>query len=1090
VGTAQHSSQHSSQHASQHARIRLLVVSTAVLALPFVWIGAQALGRPGVEPLVPIAIFIATVGLSLRPIKIHPDAELSPSDVALLAAIVVLPAGAVVPIAAAGRLVVDVIKGKRPEQIIRNAGTVAIDTGIASLVYTLLTERGAATMGLTASIPAAVAAVLALVFVDIAQLYLLLTVLRAPMADHGFRWFVRTSRAQLLWGFAAVIAIEIIRIEPWFLVPGLPLFVIGYLDIRARFIAERRARLLATLVEVGHAVGMSLDPTLVFRAVYEQVRAVLECDAFFVGIVDQRRRVMTYRYLVEGSRELPATEIPLDNTLGGICVDRNTPILLRDVEREMGDYGLVRSAWGTIAERSIMVAPLRIPGSVIGAISVQSVKLRAYDEGDLELLGAIANEAAIATQRADLHERTTALSRRLFELHQIGVQLSSQRTLPELAKLVADSVVTTVGARVAAVYLDHGGDSLEHVGSSGDDPPGQRTIPRSPAIVAALAQGRGIEIPDASHAPEAMRDQLQQYGHGALFMQPLRAAGESTGILFITWSEPHEFTEDERELIGVIAGMGAAAIRSMRLYLELDDAYLATVSTLTAMIQARDGYREDHQRRIAADAVALGGRLGLGEDALRDLRYAALFHSLGKIAVPTMILSKSGPLTPEERRVVQEHPILGARILESIAFLRGVVPIVRHANERWDGSGYPSGQRGTDIPLAARVLQIAIGYEAMLADRPYRKALRPEAAVAELRELSGAWYDPDIVREFVLMVEARGAIAAAEVEVGAAARELSILAEITPEFHTLLDMQQLLARILAILERHLPGSSLTILLREDPTGDLVVRAAAGRPLERAGPDRLAAGRGISGWAIEHREAQIIDDVRSDPRYVGDASVRSEMVVPLLSSGRAIGILLVSHPSAGVFGQRDLTLLQAVAAQIAAAIDVADLHERLKRAANTDALTGIHNFGYFYDRLDEEVARADRHGQPLAVAYFDIDELKKVNDTYGHLAGDAVLRTLGSVIGERVRTEDIPARYGGDEFAIVMPETTRETAEVVVARLMDELDQTPVELPDGSILRMPPRSWGIASYPLDGKTAKALVENADTRAYARKRARSS
>jgi diguanylate cyclase (GGDEF)-like protein len=178
----------------------------------------------------------------------------------------------------------------------------------------------------------------------------------------------------------------------------------------------------------------------------------------------------------------------------------------------------------------------------------------------------------------------------------------------------------------------------------------------------------------------------------------------------------------------------------------------------------------------------------------------------------------------------------------------------------------------------------------------------------------------------------------------------------------------------------------------------------------------------------------------------------------------------------------------VAAQIAAAIDVAELHERLKRAANTDALTGIHNYGYFYDRLEEEVARAERRSATLAVAYFDIDGLKRVNDTYGHLAGDAVLRTLGGLIGRRVRTEDIPARYGGDEFAIVMPDTPREEAERVVQRLMDELDHSQVELPDGGTIRMPARSWGISTYPLDGKTAKALVDNADTRAYARKRAR--
>src|SRR6202022_2145808 len=145
---------------------------------------------------------------------------------------------------------------------------------------------------------------------------------------------------------------------------------------------------------------------------------------------------------------------------------------------------------------------------------------------------------------------------------------------------------------------------------------------------------------------------------------------------------------------------------------------------------------EDHQRRIAADAIALGQRLGLDDDALRDLRYASLFHSLGKIGVPATILAKSGPLTPEERKIVQEHPLLGARILESIEFLRTVVPVVRHANERWDGTGYPAGLIGEASPLAARILSVAIGYEAMLADRPYRRALRPEAALAELRLLS------------------------------------------------------------------------------------------------------------------------------------------------------------------------------------------------------------------------------------------------------------------------------------------------------------------------------------------------------------------
>ena len=1067
----------------------VLVAATAVGSVPFLVIGAGGLSA-GVSPAWLIAaLYAATVVLAFRPIRIHPDADLSPSDVAILAAVILLPPGGAAVVAAAARLTNDMIARKRTEQIVRNAGAVGISSGMASLVYAIaLRQTGA--LGVEGSIPAAGLAIVTLVAADLAQLYLLLVALRAQMLDRGLRWVVRTARAQLLWGLAGVITIEVILVEPLFLIPGIPLFIFGYLDIRARFVAERRARLLATLVEVGHAVGMSLDTTEVFRAVYRQVRMVLEADAFYVALVDPPRAVISYRFLVDGDRELPPVDKPAPNTLVGVVVERDQALLLRDIEHDFPKLGISRTAWGTIQERSILVTPLRIRGRVVGALSVQSVKAKAYDAGDLELLGAIANEAAIAIERADLYERTSALSARLFELHRTGVALSSQRDLDTLVELLARSVVGTIGATAAWVYLDEGGESMTFAGADDDRAVAIRSIPKDGTILGDMTESaRAVEVPDASLAPDPLRGMLLERGYQALYLQPLRAADTSIGVVIVTWKNAHVFNDEERELMGVLAGMGATAVRSLRLYRELDDAYLSTVSKLTAMIQARDGYHEDHQRRVAADAVSLGRRLGFDDRSLRDLRYGSLFHSLGKIGVPATILSKSGPLTPEERKMVQEHPLLGARILESIQFLRDVIPLVRHANERWDGSGYPAGLAGEAIPLGARVLAVAISYEAMLADRPYRKAVPPEAALAELRGLSGKWYDPRVVEEFATMVEARGAVAAAEEEVGAASRELAILAEITPEFHTLLDMHQLLARILAILERHMAGSSFTIMLLEEPTGDLVVRAAAGRTTGLAGPMRVPKGRGLSGWVIEHGEAQIVDDVRTDPRYVGDPTVRSEMVVPLLSSGRAIGVLVVSHSSIGVFGQRDLTLLQAVAAQIAAAIDVAELHERLKRAANTDALTGIHNYGYFYDRLEEEVSRAERHGTPLAVAYFDIDELKRINDTYGHLAGDAVLRELGETIGHRVRTEDIPARYGGDEFAIVMPETPRDEAEKVVQRLMDELDACEVELPDATRIKMPPRSWGIASYPLDGKTAKALVENADTRAYARKRTRS-
>src|SRR3989442_6820959 len=140
----------------------------------------------------------------------------------------------------------------------------------------------------------------------------------------------------------------------------------------------------------------------------------------------------------------------------------------------------------------------------------------------------------------------------------------------------------------------------------------------------------------------------------------------------------------------------------------------------------------------------------------------------------------------------------------------------------------------------------------------------------------------------------------------------------------------------------------------------------------------------------------------------------------------------------------------------------------KKAANTDALTGIHNYRYFYDRLEEEVARAERRGAPLTLAFFDIDDLKVVNDTYGHLVGNEVLRTLGQTISKHVRLEDVPARYGGDEFAIVMPDTPREEAEKVVARLLEGIDQIEIAPPARGASKKATRPRGGAPDPPAGR----------------------
>jgi HD-GYP domain-containing protein (c-di-GMP phosphodiesterase class II) len=139
----------------------------------------------------------------------------------------------------------------------------------------------------------------------------------------------------------------------------------------------------------------------------------------------------------------------------------------------------------------------------------------------------------------------------------------------------------------------------------------------------------------------------------------------------------------------------------------------------------------------------------MSSDELRDLRYAAAFHDIGKVTVPDQILRKPGPLTEAERRAVERHPEAAAEILAEVDFLSGVLPIVRHAHEHWDGSGYPDRLAGDRIPLGARVLLVCDAHDAMTADRPYRRALAPDAARAEIQSRAGSQFDSRVTTVFL-----------------------------------------------------------------------------------------------------------------------------------------------------------------------------------------------------------------------------------------------------------------------------------------------------------------------------------------------------
>jgi HD-GYP domain-containing protein (c-di-GMP phosphodiesterase class II) len=180
-------------------------------------------------------------------------------------------------------------------------------------------------------------------------------------------------------------------------------------------------------------------------------------------------------------------------------------------------------------------------------------------------------------------------------------------------------------------------------------------------------------------------------------------------------------------------------------YKRLQNTYLETLDSLALAVEGRDGMTAGHSHRVAHYAAILGEALGLRTQARRDLQYGSLLHDIGKIGIPDAILNKPGKLTDEEWQVMRRHPELGARMVGGVEFLRPALPIILAHHERWDGRGYPHGLKAAEIPLGARIFQVADTLDAIVSDRPYRRGAPLDEALAEIRRHAGLQFDPAIV---------------------------------------------------------------------------------------------------------------------------------------------------------------------------------------------------------------------------------------------------------------------------------------------------------------------------------------------------------
>lgn len=546
----------------------------------------------------------------------------------------------------------------------------------------------------------------------------------------------------------------------------------------------------------------------------------------------------------------------------------------------------------------------------------------------------------------------------------------------------------------------------------------------------------------------------------------------------------------------------------------LSELYLSTVHSLVAAIDAKDRYTRHHSSRVQQYAIIIGEQMGLSQDLMEALRTGGLLHDVGKLGVPDFILSKPGSLTPEELRRVQEHPVLGYDILKPLPFPWDVLPVVRSHHERYDGKGYPDGLAGEEIPLVARVLAVADVYDAVTSERPYRKAWSHEKAVAYIRDAAGTQFDPQVVEAFlqaqqrIRQVKQDAPLAepsasssngntATNGEKGLRIHALEHITHAHQEVFALYEITQVMGNTLSLDEtihlilqklQHIVGSSCCALfLIDQHKNELSAHDAVGPHAETVRLMRLPIGEGITGQVVEQRQSMLSENAAQDFKNLEAEKCppfQSLMSAPLIHKGEVLGALTCYHEQPKAFARDVVQLLPVFANYAALALHNALTLEHTRQSALTDSLTGLPNSRYLFMCLEQEIERALRNQQPLSLLVIDLNEFKVINDTYGHLAGDQVLKEFGCLLRELGRSYDTVVRYAGDEYFVLLPNTDAHDARAWAMRLHEAIRRYNWVIRPGHPIRVT-ASVGAATFPLEAKDMQDLIQLADERMYAAK-----
>jgi diguanylate cyclase (GGDEF)-like protein/putative nucleotidyltransferase with HDIG domain len=503
---------------------------------------------------------------------------------------------------------------------------------------------------------------------------------------------------------------------------------------------------LSRLMDVSK-IGQTIADELRLLIDYHNCRVLLRDDDDLVPIAFRGS-------LLSAERRSPAEIFPTKVGRGvtGRVAETGEPLLVGDAAH--CEYAEQIAGTADI-EESLLAVPLTFGSRVTGVIVISKLGLDQFDGEHLRVLEVLAGQASVALENARLYESQRREAESATALLEFTREVSDAQRIAEVADRVVTASAHILSSPDASLWLQEPTTGelvrLAHWSQEDDQDDSSRAVP-SAKLGPWVSRTEPYYVEAAEYAHIAAPP---KHTDGRFAIAPFTIAGR-WGVIAAALPSSTTFGDRELELLGGLAQQTKLALQSASSYETLERTFVSTIEALANALEANDEYTSSHARWITDLALKVALELGVEPAERKRLELGALFHDIGKIGIPSAILLKPGPLTPGERAVIETHPILGERILEPIEQLEEVRRIVRSCHERWDGTGYPDGLNGEEIPLESRIIIACDAFHAMTTDRPYRRALGVAEARLRLEEAAGSQFDPQVVGALLRVLDERG----------------------------------------------------------------------------------------------------------------------------------------------------------------------------------------------------------------------------------------------------------------------------------------------------------------------------------------------